>query len=196
MDSTRTAEAKRIVFLSSLISLWSAFFLIGVFIDTTPMQHRIETLKFYENSPFNFISDLIIMITCWTWCNLIFICCLASIVGEHGRATTLSKSAAANHRTAIIRGFFVYLLVLTGQLVVSGSFGPTAGFTDGSPVAGPDNLVSLDIAHYFRLAGFASLVSFMAGYDPKFLANMVNKLEKISGGQIEEAPPHSEHGRE
>jgi hypothetical protein len=189
VETGRKTNAMRILWLSSLIGVWTVVFVTGCFVNTFPVQDRIQDADYRAGDYFQFVYDWFLMIFFWTWSNLVFICCLASIVGEYGRAATSTNGVKVNYRAAIIRGFFVYLLMLTGQLVVSGSFEAPAGV--GQPAR--DNLVSLDTAHFFRLTAFASLVSFMIGYNPQLFSLLISKFERMSGVQTDGAPLSSKN---
>jgi hypothetical protein len=54
---------------------------------------------------------------CWTWTNLVYLCVLASVIGEIGRYTVGRQKSSINVGGAIVRGFFVVLITFAGQLV-------------------------------------------------------------------------------
>ena len=66
-----------------------------------------------------------------------------------------------NYASALVRGFFVFLFLLSGILVLTGS--PTL-----TAAAGPDD--------YIRIAGLASVLGFLVGAQPEFMGAMFDRL--------------------
>lgn len=65
--------------------------------------------------------------------------------------------------SALARGFFVYLSILSGLLVLTGD-------PFDSPTPG----------QYFRLAGTTSLFCFIVGWQPNFLAGLINRFAAVA----------------
>jgi hypothetical protein len=70
--------------------------------------------------------------------------------------------------SAFIRGFFIFLLLIAGQLVIAGTIDL-------------DNPSEVGIPQYFRLFATASLLSFVIGYRPDTVLNFIEKLSNRTG---------------
>jgi hypothetical protein len=129
--------------------------------------------------------------TGWTWVNLLILCCLASSIGEFGRCALPGSAAQprehANVGGAFVRGFFVFLLLLTGQFIILGT--PAASIIDQKLMDSianskaefkllvPEMYAQIRLRHFFRVAGAASLLCFIVGMDPRFFQTLFRRLE-------------------
>ncbi len=115
------------------------------------------------------IGCFVEILFCWTWTNLLLLCCGAAALGAFGRTRSPGAKTSVTLQSAIVKGVFVYLLSLTGQLVASGSLHHAeADLTHAE--------IHTDDAHYFRIAGAASFVAFSLGYHPKLLTGIAEHL--------------------
>lgn len=126
------------------------------------------------------IGALIVVVFVFTPSNLAFITCLAGILGVIGRFAVLTVTAdpSTKDRTfpilsAVIRSFFVYLIVISGMLVLL-----------RDPILG-----TVSPGQYVRFAGMLSLTSFCVNYDPNIFADL---LERVRNRLQEEAQPEQE----
>ena len=110
------------------------------------------------------------LITCYTFTNIAFLCCLSAIIGAVGRSARIDdarSSAETDFRTlcisAIIRGFFMYIVIISGTLILSDQ-----KFDD------------ISIQQYLKLAGLVSLLSFAVGYDPSLFGRLFNRVASLS----------------
>jgi hypothetical protein len=104
--------------------------------------------------------------------NLAWLCAAASTLGTFGGRVNLSDddtdSEGSNDNTspyvsALLRGFFVYLFMTSGLLLL-----------DETPFSSPSP------GQYIRLAGFLSLFSFVISYQPRlFTALVVSAFQRI-----------------
>lgn len=92
----------------------------------------------------------------------------ASATGEHGAGETGQAAAAlpdasllAPAMSAVTWGFFVYLVLISGTIVLTGD-----PFKETTP------------EQYFRLPGSASLFSFAVGWQPQILNQLVSAVGK------------------
>lgn len=159
------------VYLVLSIVLWMVLFTFGVHVNTRPIRNN-----WGSTGTISLINFLVILL-CWTWSNLMILCCTCAVIGELGRTFVSSRSKIINIRSAIIKGFLVYLLALTGQLVAVGTL--PGDYNQTNP------LLMIDAA-YFRFAGFVSLISFMVGYSPRLFSNMMERIEHLTEIDIEE----------
>lgn len=117
--------------------------------------------------------------------NLALVCAVAGVLGAMGNRANLHHEGpdAAGRPTpdlsnpylsAMLRGFFVYLFLISGLLLLD-----DAPFSNSTP------------GQYVRLAGFLSLFSFVVNYNPHIFSGLVTwafHRIQVRGGQ-EEAPP-------
>lgn len=95
----------------------------------------------------------------------------ASLDGSSGETPAELESMSQQLRrwasgvllSALARGFFVYLSILSGLLVLTGD-------PFDSPTPG----------QYFRLAGTTSLFCFIVGWQPNFLSGLINRFAAIA----------------
>jgi hypothetical protein len=99
-----------------------------------------------------------VVLTCYLPVNLAWICVTSSTLGAFGEQANLSRTPSSRRMqqtsnpyvSAILRGFFVYLFMLSGLLLL-----------DDSPFTAPS------AGQYVRLSGFLSLFSFVVSYQPR-----------------------------
>ncbi|HEY0098632.1 MAG TPA: hypothetical protein VGB76_06725 [Pyrinomonadaceae bacterium] len=111
--------------------------------------------------------------------NLALLCATAGVLGTFGNIANLypDQLALSSHDhsnpyiSGLLRGFFVYLFVISGMLVLD-----DAPFSNTSP------------AQYIRLAGFLSLLSFIVNYQPHIFSKLVdmaqNRLPNSQDGAV------------
>lgn len=85
-----------------------------------------------------------------------------------------------------MQGFFVYLLALTGQLVVTGSAN-LSGLAPAEAGAEQD-AIAVHQGAYFRIAAFSSLMSFAAGYNPSVFARLIGTVSRFAHGDDSATP--------
>lgn len=123
-----------------------------------------------------------VVVTCYLPLNLAWVCALASALGAFGNLANLADDRGERPRdnsnpylSALLRGFFVYLFMTSGLLLL-----------DDAPFMHPTP------EQYIRLAGFLSLFSFVVSYQPRlFNILIVWAFHRISVREGEEADEHS-----
>jgi hypothetical protein len=169
--------------LVALLTVYGLFLILGTFVHTARLD------KDFEQGTFN-SREVFVMLTCWTWTNLLILCCLASVIGELGRRVLLGARQAPSVRAALARGFFILLVIMGGQFVILGTPGATAIPVE---IIGQDKLYThICLEHFFRLAAFASLLSLIVALHPDFLRRILGRLE---AGFFEAPNNHSETPR-
>ena len=106
----------------------------------------------------------LIVLTCFVPLNLAWLCVAASGLGAFGNLANLGDDAGGDrssdttnpYTSALLRGFFVYLFMMSGLLVFD-----DAPFSNSGP------------GQYIRLAGFLSLFSFVVSYQPRFFGALI-----------------------
>jgi hypothetical protein len=122
----------------------------------------------------------LVVLTCFLPLNLAWLCVVSSTLGAVGNLANLgeddararSSDTSNPYMSAVLRGFFVYLFMMSGLLLL-----------DDSPFsnAGP--------GQYIRLAGFLSLFSFVVSYQPRlFGALILSAFQRIQVRGGENAP--------
>lgn len=109
----------------------------------------------------------LVVLFCFTPSNLALLCCSAGMLGAMGRRVVLSTprnqdaiDSSYPLLSAILRGFFVYLSVISGLLVLL-----------ENPILG-----TVSPGQYIRFAGLLSLMSFFVNYDPSLFAALLDRV--------------------
>jgi hypothetical protein len=111
----------------------------------------------------------ILVITCYTFTNIAMLCCLSAVVGAIGRSAQIDdvqrQDPATDLRTlcisGVIRGFFMFIVILSGTLILS-----------------DQKFDEISISQYLKLAGLVSLVSFAIGYDPHLFVSVFERVNQ------------------
>ena len=177
---------------------WLALFAAGIVVDTKPYRTAISpsAAALLETAnpgaatgaapavvgpvdPSLKAVAWLVVVTCFLPLNLAWVCALASGLGAFGNRANLAddRSTGRSHDSsnpflsAVLRGFFVYLFMMSGLLVLD-----EAPFTHPTP------------EQYIRLAGFLSLFSFVVSYQPRlFNILIVWAFHRISVREGEDA---------
>ena len=145
-----------------LIFIWLSFFVNGAFNNSKEIF-----LKFEDSNGIIQSLKLVFLLLCtWTWSNLLILSCLASLMGEFGRIA-MTNSRKYNLIAALIRGFFIYLFIVAGQLIVAGNIQLPQ---DYNPTG--DEIMQA----YVRLAMVCSLFGFAVGFKPTFFEGFLDKF--------------------
>jgi len=152
----RPLTASEAVVVVTAILAWSVLVAVGVAVPTKPY---IDLLSSPDGNPsaVALAKAMFVILTCYTFTNVAALCCLSAVVGAIGRSAGIDdverNDPATDLRTlclsAVIRGFFLFLVVLSGTLFVS-----------------EQKFGNISIEQYLKLAGLVSLLSFAIGYDP------------------------------
>jgi hypothetical protein len=163
---------------SAALAGWFALFTGGTLIATKPYMDAIAG----SISPLQAAWSGLMIVAFWTISNVGLLSILSAVLGAFGQRThftakvTASQPAVAedevsagssremltHYASAIMRGFGVYALLLSGLLVMA-----------------TDAIVAPDQSQYVRLAGTVSVISFYAGYDPEMLAGLLKRIERF-----------------
>lgn len=106
----------------------------------------------------------IVVLLCFLPLNLAWICAASSTLGAFGNRANLSDDQISRrfrdlsnpYVSAVLRGFFIYLFMLSGLLLL-----------DDAPFSNPAP------GQYVRLAGFLSLFSFLVSYQPRLFSVLI-----------------------
>jgi hypothetical protein len=106
----------------------------------------------------------IVVMLCFLPLNLVWVCAASSALGAFGNRANLGTDQAAKRSrdntnpyvSAILRGFFAYLFLTSGLLLL-----------DDAPFSHPGP------GQYIRLAGFLSLLCFVVSYQPRLFNTLI-----------------------
>jgi hypothetical protein len=106
----------------------------------------------------------LVVLCCFVPLNLAWLCVASSMLGAVGSLANLSDDQNATrsrdtsnpYTSALLRGFFVYLFMMSGLLLLDDS-----PFSDTGP------------GQYIRLAGFLSLFGFVVSYQPRLFSSLI-----------------------
>lgn len=178
---------------------WLALFTGGITVDTRPSrclvsQESVKALEDQTTSRTNpcdqfgavtktmFLQASGIILLWFLPINLALICASSGVLGTFGNRADLSDDASPRptqdntnpYISAMLRGFFVYLIMISGLLLL-----------DINPFSNPSP------AQYIRLAGFLSLFGFVLSYQPRLFREIVvwtyRRIEQTEGpGRVSE----------
>jgi hypothetical protein len=168
----RLNTQEMITAVSALI-LWLFLFTGGLIIGTEPYRVALGDAKISLDFA-SLIRSWFIVVTCYTLTNVALLCCLSSLLGAFGRRAKLVMQDEDDrpcgvgnpYVSAMIRGFFIYLVLLSGVLIL---------------LEQPFSNASAE--QYLRLAGFISLLSFMVGYNPHLFSRLLARIGELVEGR-------------
>lgn len=157
-----------VVFWGAL-PLWVGVFLAGTLVNSLPYRQEFTKL---DGGPIHTIVIGLKVASTYTLTNVCILCLLASLLGMVGAKAQLGPDSERRSRedctspgiSALLRGFFVYLALIAGVVVLSES--PTE----------PSQ------TQYVKLAGLMSLVGFVVNYHPALFGKLMSKAFPLAGG--------------
>jgi hypothetical protein len=182
---------------------WMLLFGSGILVDTLPYRvaispsgaaaltpqatavDSVSTVRI-DDLP-SLIRAWVIVLFCFLPLNLAWLCVAASTLGAFGNLANLGDDGVASrsrdtsnpYTSAILRGFFVYLFMMSGLMLLD-----DAPFSDAGP------------GQYIRLAGFLSLFSFVVSYQPKLFGSLIvsafQRIQVRGGDNASQAMANSE----
>lgn len=170
--------------------LWMVIFAGGILIDTQPYRMIISpggvaalsgaevapgtpaTTLLGERSFQDLAVSWIVVMIWFLPLNLALLCAVSAVLGAFGSVANLETDqidATGRDRTnpyvsALLRGFFVYLIMISGILLL-----------DHEPFSNPGP------EQYIRLAGLLSMFAFMVNYNPQ----VFNRLLSFAADRVE-----------
>jgi hypothetical protein len=141
----------------------------GVAVPTKPYIEMLGNPN-GKNTVLDFVISLFVILACYTFTNIAALCCLSAVIGAIGRSARIGdveqNEPSTDLRTlcisAVIRGFFMFVVILSGTLVLSDQ-----KFDD------------ISIEQYLKLAGLVSLLSFAIGYDPRLFVKFFERVSQL-----------------
>jgi hypothetical protein len=150
------------------ISAWVILAAAGVAVSTKPYIDQISNVN-GKTTMLEIFKAWFLVITCYTFTNIALLCCLSAVIGAIGRSARIDdverNDPATDLRTlcitGMIRGFFMFIVVLSGTLILS-----------------DQKYDDITIEQYLKLAGLVSLLSFAIGYDPHLFVTFFDRVSK------------------
>jgi hypothetical protein len=171
-------DGAEIALSAALFVAWISVITAGIAIGTQPYIDKLQNPE--GHGVLSLAWAAVIVLTCHTVPNIAVLCCLSSFLGVIGSRIFNEADAGAGPQagrlagyvSAVTRGFFVYLIILSGTVVVS-----------------DEAFTRLSQEKYVRLAGLASLISFTIGYHPALFRHLLERVDSfMSSGPGVAAP--------
>lgn len=157
----RLGHWKYVAFLA--LATWLVLFGVGMSMDSGPYREALNA-----TDPRRFASSLLVTLLVYTPTNVALLCGLAGFLGAVGGLANLHEEMPRGSAdtvnpfvSGVLRGCFLYLVVISGLLVLTDN-----PFGDASP------------ENYVRLAGFISLGSFVVSYNPRLFATILSNVDR------------------
>ena len=163
--------------LGFALFLWITLFVAG---SSVPSDELMKLIRGADVSLVKRIGGLIGFVFTWTWSNIFWLCCTSSVLGEYGREA-MSPGSGTNMQSALIRGFFIFLAMATGQLVIVGTISLPPSLLEGAVTSEDPSVVSP--GQYFRIATFCSFLSFFVGFSPKIFTSLLKRVENMASSE-------------
>ena len=171
-----SSNRKSTLILGICLLCWIGFFVAGSAVPSDGLlQRAIDTELPFGTRMLNMLG----FVFTWTWSNIMWLCCFASLVGEYGREAMGRHLFTPNPQAALVRGFFIFLAMAAGQLVIVGTISLPPSLA--SEAAGTDAPHLVSAAQYFRIATFCSFLGFFVGFSPKVFISLLNRVERMTG---------------
>lgn len=170
-SSVYQLNAYEVLFGAMSVVGWIVMFAAGSIVNSSSARTAIE------NSSTSLLGTLhawFVIVTCYTTTNVAFLASLSAIAGmfsvrsreselnvvvDSDRHDPLIKDVLACYAAASMRGFVIYLMIVSGLLLVT-----------------TEALAAPNQSQYVRLAGTISVLSFIAGYDSSVFKQALNRI--------------------
>lgn len=155
-----------------VLVLWMILFIFGLFVPTAGW--RGELLN--GTTPWYYLPRVGAVGLCYTLTNAFFLACSASFLGcmahrwqvadgsELIPENTRSAFASRLYVSAVLRGFFLYLMFISGFLIVSTE----------------ETVTKTEFGQYIRIGGMISVFGFIVGYDPNLLIRLIRRILSLA----------------
>lgn len=163
------SNGRTVLFLCCII-IWVGLYCSGIIVGTAFYRSQFDPVN-GSNDFWFLVFCVIVVFLNYSMSNIAILCCLASLIG--GLASLANDVCLVG---LLAKGLFVYLLVVSCNLVVGGN-----------------DLTSISQSQYIKLATMSSLFSFVIGYFPRRFDKLVSiagdKVDSIAGGANQEIKP-------
>lgn len=150
-----------------LIVVWLLFLALGNSLHSDDYQPQ------QADGVVSFLRLIFFYLVSWTWTNVGVLACVAAALGESGR--DVQSDARSDYRRALVNGFYAYLVITAGYLVSQGGLNlvdqhPEIKAKNGTPDEWTRSMAQFT---YARIAITVSIASFIAGYAPNYIKNLL-----------------------
>jgi hypothetical protein len=164
---------------------WTCFFAAGVLVSTKTYRDQL-----WGPTPLDvgqWFRAMFVTFCSYTVTNLLFLACLSSYLGCMAMRWHVSQKSPEQSQfyshvypsrlyiSAVLRGFLLYLLIISGVLVISSE----------------DAMQNTAPIQYVKIAGLVSAFGFIVGFDPQMVYRFVEKVGTLTGG----SGPDAEGGK-
>ncbi|HWB11001.1 MAG TPA: hypothetical protein VG826_17365 [Pirellulales bacterium] len=153
----------------ALASLWIVVFAVGFAVPALPHLNALTSAAEKSLSVPSALGHLILVVLCSTPTNPGLLACIAALLGGIANwihvdgtipsSNNVGASIQAACFASMLRGFFMYLALLAGLLLLT-----TQAITQATQ------------EQYVQLAGTVSVFAFMVGYDPDVFKKLMGKV--------------------
>lgn len=155
----------------AIVIIWLIIFISGILINSEPYRNvitgQVQDLSLIGNEPSLFKAWFVVIFS-YTPSNLLMLCVFAGMIGAVSRIAKLHvtkngeveipSDKTSPIMSGVFRGMFIYLLMLSGVLVL-----------DEAALTAPTQ------DQYARLAGIVSLFCFLISYDPSRFRTLLDR---------------------
>lgn len=163
------------------MALWLAVFATGLFVSTEAMRGEIANPA---TAVYVKLWDMLVVAVSYTLTNVLYLSCLTAFLGcmmrrwqvgglESPPPSASSIAASRTYVAAVLRGFFLYLMFISGFLLVSTE----------------KTVTQTEFAQYIRIAGMSSIIGFIVGYDPNLLTRLMDRILSLANLPLERTAP-------
>lgn len=144
------------------VAAWITVFSLGAVVPSASYQAVLGTLTTQTWSAT--LTAALVVLGCSTYTNPAFLACCAALIGSTARElSSPAENERICHLSAVFRGFFVYLALMAGLMLLT-----------------TDAILKATQAQYVQLAATMSITAYLVGYDPAIFRRL---LERFSGEQ-------------
>ncbi|MBI4889079.1 MAG: hypothetical protein HY821_00550 [Acidobacteria bacterium] len=161
-------HASEIGFLLAVLLLWTSLLAVGMFVASQPYR---DVLVQGQRPLSEYVFSWVMAFASYTFTNVAILSILSALAGAGARHVEAQlggneriTNVRALYASAMLRGFFVYLIALSGLMFLAESVFTTIA-------------KSPDV--YIRLSGSISLLSFMLGFNPEMFARMLDRIARV-----------------
>ena len=150
------------------IILWIVVFLAGIIINSAPYRDRMTEKA---TNVFVWVANLIVVLFVYTPTDVAILSIFAGLLGALGRHATLHVITRSEdeefpedpinpYLSGVVRGFIVYLLTISGLIII---------------LEGPPPISPTTSDQYVRLATIISVASFIVSYNPRYFGRFLQR---------------------
>ena len=158
------------------LAAWILLYSAGALISSEPYRKQLTSADPQEFSVL--LRSSLVVFSSYTVTNVAMLCCICSMLGGLYRGATRTGSELAAGPAVVgirvlpylIQGFVIFLLIVSGLFLL-----------------GDDPFSNLTQSKYIRLAGSASLFSFVAGYKPRVFYKWLQRFDEADPARAAKA---------